>query len=382
MQPVYETSWQRITQRSSGRAMLLLVGCGLLLAVGVDAQAAVAPMSRQAMKKKARYIVSGRVVAVTSQVQKSKIEKGFGIYRDRVYSIRIRVDSISMGSGLKPGQEVLVRAWRPETRIPPLPGPQGHVPIPEKNDRVTVYVARKLAAGYEPFLPNGIVISKPEDKQDKHDKQQQPDETPRTRTAGFTRQYVKRAVLSKEQEKVVVELARKRGIPKVASISTYNLYPTAARGIRVQGEDAIQGRNVSCKVLNVRYKSWWHPNQGPRKGDLQSGDFWAGQPTTQKQIILKVGRKEYRTRSVQGLTIEQCESMLGLFLAGKYVVGPGVNRSKLNQINWKQPNGFHKRDDAISISFPHKDAGAGFFDLQVKLDKKQLTITQMFQAVP
>ena len=246
MKPVKKESWQRITKRSTGTAMLFLLVCGVLITGGGDVQAAKAPMSRAAMTKQARHIVSGRVVAVTSQVQKSNIERGFGIYRDRVYSIRIQVLSISKGSGLKPSQEVLVQAWRPETRIPPRPGLQGHRPIPEKNDGVTVYVARKRASVYEPFLPNGIVISDAADKQDQPDSQDQPVKSSRARAAGFTRQYVKRAVLSKEQEKIVVELARKRGIPKVAGISTYNLYPTAARAIRVRGEDAIKGRSVSC----------------------------------------------------------------------------------------------------------------------------------------
>ena len=35
---------------------------------------------------------------------------------------------------------------------------------------------------------------------------------------GFEREYVKRAVLSKEQEKVVIAIAQKRGIKKIAKI--------------------------------------------------------------------------------------------------------------------------------------------------------------------
>jgi hypothetical protein len=112
------------------------------------------------------------------------------------------------------------------------------------------------------------------------------------------------------------------------------------------------------------------------------GDFWAGKPGTQKQTILKVDKKEYRAGSVQGISIEECESILGLFLAGEYNHGPGVNEKSLNQIDWSNPNGFRKRGDRISVGFPHKNAGSGFFDLQIKLDGKQLTINQMFQALP
>ena len=199
---------------------------------------------------------------------------------------------------------------------------------------------------------------------------------------GFEREYVKRAVLSKEQEKVVIAIAQKRGIKKIAKIYTYNVYPTAARGIRVKGAEQVKGREVSFKVLNVTYKKWFHPGSAPRKGDLQMGDFWAGKPSTQKQTILKVDKKEYRAGSVQGISIEECESILGLFLTGEYNHGPGVNEKSLNQIDWSNPNGFRKRGDTISVGFPHKNAGSGFFDLQIKLDGKQLTINQMFQAVP
>ncbi len=192
---------------------------------------------------------------------------------------------------------------------------------------------------------------------------------------GFEREYVKLAVLSKEQEKVVIALVQKRGIKKIAKIYTYNVYPTAARGICVKGAEQI-------KVLNVTYKKWFHPGSVPRKGDMQMGDFWAGKPSTQKQTILKVDKKEYRAGSVQGISIEECESILALFLAGEYNHESGVNEKSLNQIDWSNPNGFRKRGDTISVDFPHKNAGSGFFDLQIKLDGKQLTINQMFQAVP
>ena len=199
---------------------------------------------------------------------------------------------------------------------------------------------------------------------------------------GFEREYVKRAVLSKEQEKVVIALAQKRGIKKIEKIYTYNVYPTDARGIRVKGAEQVKGREVSFKVLNVTYKKWFHPGSAPRKGDLRMGDFWAGKPSTQKQTILKVDKKEYRAGSVQGISIEECESILGLFLAGEYNHGPGVNEKSLNQIDWSNPNAFWKRGDTISVGLPHNNVGSGFFDLKIKLDGKQLTINQMFQALP
>ena len=201
-------------------------------------------------------------------------------------------------------------------------------------------------------------------------------------SSGFERAYVKQAVLSKEEEKVVIALAKKRGIKKIAKISTFNLYPSTARGISVKGVEELKGREVSFKVLNVTYRKWSFPGSKPGKRDLQIGDFWASPAGTQKQTILKVNKKEYRVASLRGLEIKECESILDLLLAGKYTAGPGVNAEQFKQIDWKKPGGFWKRGEQISVQFPHKREGNGFFDLQVKANKKLLVITQLLQAIP
>ena len=199
---------------------------------------------------------------------------------------------------------------------------------------------------------------------------------------GFERAYIKQAVLTKEEEKVVIELAKKRGIEEIVKVSTFYLRPTAARGISVKGVEKIKGREVSFKVLNVTYGKWSFPNSKPGTRDIQMGDFWAGTAGTRKQTILKVNKKEYRVASLQGLEIKECESILALFLAGKYTAGPGVNPEQLKQIDWNKPGGFWKRGDRLSLQFPHKRKGSGFFELKVKPGKKQLVITQLLQAVP
>lgn len=199
---------------------------------------------------------------------------------------------------------------------------------------------------------------------------------------GPRRKYVGRAVLSKEQEKTVLELAAECGIKDVAEISTYNLYPTAARGIAVKGSDQIKGREVSNQILHIRFKDWWHPGQGRRKGETQIGDFWAGKPITRKQTILKVTGKEYRTGSIQGLSMEESEAVLGQLLDGKYSVGVGVRKQSLEQIDWNRPQGFRKAGEIVSVSFLHKSEGGGFFDLEMKAVDGELQIQQILQAVP
>ena len=139
--------------------------CGLLALGTVDLQAAKAPLSQKQLDEQSELIVTGRVGAIESKVQKSKIERALGIHRDRIYTIKLGLISLhkspplEQGKGLK--ELLVVEAWRPVTRIPPLPGPQGHGSIPKKGDLVKMYLKwNKNKSLWEPLLPNGIKITK------------------------------------------------------------------------------------------------------------------------------------------------------------------------------------------------------------------------------
>ena len=134
---------------------------GLLALAAFDASAAVAPHPPEEMMEEATHVVRGKVVALTSKTQKSKVERGLLFARDRIYKITIKVSSVEKGSGVNAGDEVLVEAWQPSTRIPAMPGPQGHQPVPDKGDLVKTYLLyNKKTKTYHPFMPNGIEILK------------------------------------------------------------------------------------------------------------------------------------------------------------------------------------------------------------------------------
>ena len=147
---------------SSVMNMKQLVGIIAVFVLGVvDLQAVKVPMSQKELEKESNHIVSGKVISVTVKVQKSKIERALGLHRDKVYTIKLKVASVSKGAGVKVGQEILIEAWQPSTRIPPLPGLQGHEPVSAKGDTVKMYLLKnKKAKAYQPLLPNGIEITK------------------------------------------------------------------------------------------------------------------------------------------------------------------------------------------------------------------------------
>ncbi len=135
--------------------------CGVLALGTADLQAAKVPMSQKELEKESSHIVLGKVISVTTKVQKAKVERSFGIHRDKVYTIKLKVASVWKGAGVKVGQEILIEAWQPSTRIPPAPGLQGHEPVPGKGDEVKMYLLKnKKEKAYQPLLPNGIEITK------------------------------------------------------------------------------------------------------------------------------------------------------------------------------------------------------------------------------
>ena len=147
------------------KGLLTMLLCGAFFMGEIQLFAAIAPLSQKQLDEQSELIVTGRVVAVESKVQKSKIERTLGIHRDRIYNIKIKlinlhkIPPLEQGKGLK--ELLVVEAWRPVTRIPPLPGLQGHESIPKKGDLVKMYLKwNKNGAHWEPLLPNGIEITK------------------------------------------------------------------------------------------------------------------------------------------------------------------------------------------------------------------------------
>ena len=132
-----------------------------LIVMEASSLAAVAPLSPENLRKEASHIITGRVLEVKSSIEKSKVERAFGLHRDRVFSITLHASEVSKGKGVKQGEKVVVTAWRPATRIPSMPGPQGHSPIPKKGQVVTVYVASWKGASFAAIMPNGIRIENP-----------------------------------------------------------------------------------------------------------------------------------------------------------------------------------------------------------------------------
>ena len=145
--------------KTSVRSCFAFFLVGLVALTAFDASAAVAPHPPEEMMEEATHVVWGKVVVLSSKTQKSKVERGLLIARDRIFKITLKVTAVEKGKDIKEGDELSLEAWQPSTRFPPLPGPQGHQPVPNKGDLVKTYLLYdKKTRIYHPFMPNGIEI--------------------------------------------------------------------------------------------------------------------------------------------------------------------------------------------------------------------------------
>ena len=133
-------------------AAVLILGCGA-------SWAAKAPMSKEGLEKQARHIVFGKIISVTSKVEKPVLGGG-PLDRDRVYRIIVKVMEVKKGEGIKVGDDIEVRAWTIHRRMPMTPGLQGHEGIPKKGDTATFYLPAKEGGFYVPLYPNGMAVEK------------------------------------------------------------------------------------------------------------------------------------------------------------------------------------------------------------------------------
>jgi hypothetical protein len=146
-----------MTNKTKPLFAAFLVGSFTLVAF--DASAAVAPHPPEEMMEEATHVVRGKVVALTFKTQKSKVERGLLIARDRIFKITLELSAVDKGKGVKEGDQLTFEAWQPSTRIPAMPGPQGHQPVPDKGDLVKTYLLyNQKNKTYYPIMPNGIEI--------------------------------------------------------------------------------------------------------------------------------------------------------------------------------------------------------------------------------
>lgn len=144
----------------------------LILLISSLSPAAEAPKSQEKLETTASHIVRGKVIEVTSKVEKSKIKTAHDANKD---TITVQVENVSKGDAAKQGEQIAVLAWMPHTREPSsyivesmkqtpifLPSRQGQDLIPKKGETATFYLTGGGKETFELVTPNGVAVDKAE----------------------------------------------------------------------------------------------------------------------------------------------------------------------------------------------------------------------------
>jgi hypothetical protein len=116
--------------------------------------AAEAPKSPERLRGEATHIVTGEVTRIEIRSEYSEIEAGSFDY---VILCSIAVESVQKGEGIKTGEELVARCFRPKTRLGLLQQDslQGHWPVPAPGQQVRAYLVRGRGT-FSVVHPNGF----------------------------------------------------------------------------------------------------------------------------------------------------------------------------------------------------------------------------------
>jgi hypothetical protein len=146
------------------RLLWITASCAWLCAMSLS-HAERVPLSPKELQRESTHIFQGEVLGVYSRVVDSTLY-GEGT-RVTKYVIEIRVDSVTDGHDMKPGDIAYVRAWKLKQRGAAglSPGPSGHFAIPKEGQRIRVHAARgryrptgQEDRGMTAVYPNGFEV--------------------------------------------------------------------------------------------------------------------------------------------------------------------------------------------------------------------------------
>ena len=117
-----------------------------------------APQSKEKPETQATHIVRGKVLDVTTKVEKSQVETDPCNHKDTIYTITVQVERVSKGDEAKEGGKITVLAWQPHTRETQLPGSLGYDVVRRKGETATFCLTGKGKEPFEPITPNGVAV--------------------------------------------------------------------------------------------------------------------------------------------------------------------------------------------------------------------------------
>ncbi len=203
--------------------------------------------------------------------------------------------------------------------------------------------------------------------------------TSQVNLAGIRTNFISDAVLTTNEIRQVVELARISGIEKVDEVSTFHFFPSIETGIQVKSVDRVDGRNTSFdSILITRHGP---DAEGPENEFWSVGEFRAFK-TFKRTILLR--KYEFRGAAVQ-ISIGEG---LDVAIADKVIprIGAGIVRFKdvwlsreFDQLKTLKPTAIHKGYQGSGYELRFN--GSEMRSLRFDWDDGRVVITGVSQIV-
>ncbi|PQO46980.1 hypothetical protein C5Y93_05645 [Blastopirellula marina] len=128
----------------------------LFLSIGLNAHADMVNKSQKKLEAEASHQLTGTVQRTYEQKEtRNKFEYTHGV-------AEVAVEAVGKGTDIEKGDRVFVRYWKKRWigRGNPPTDHYGHSNIPQKSDKLEIYVKGDRRSGFDALSPNGFYKSR------------------------------------------------------------------------------------------------------------------------------------------------------------------------------------------------------------------------------
>ena len=199
---------------------------------------------------------------------------------------------------------------------------------------------------------------------------------------GVRTEFITDALLTDEEVKAVVALAKDCGFEEVAVVRTFHFLPTLQRGIEATSKDQIAGRTITYQTV-VIYREGWSEQlkpTGPLR-TISNGSFWV------ENLILKnheltlfnTSKGVVRVELGHDVSLVEADKVIDALTCGRIHFADDFVKGRYRGIDFAHPSRLKKGDQTGEFSVSFSD---GMAEFGLELSGKDVTILGETFATP
>lgn len=178
--------------------------------------------------------------------------------------------------------------------------------------------------------------------------------------------FVADAVLTPNEVKQVLELAKKCGIARPSEVGTFHYLPTGGRGISVKSVELVDERNTSFDTVIISKKGWHQFTS--ETNSIQLDSFWAAADAKYSTLLRSY---EFRKTTIQvsigkGIEVALADKVIPLIDAKKARFENDWARRQVEELKDSKPVAIYKSysGNGYELRFNEPSMRAIMFDLK------------------